>query len=49
MAIGNVELVHERFPKHLRMGIEEMKLGKVTDEEDKKKRVNIERSAGGTK
>ena len=25
MAIGNVELMHERFPKHSRMGTERMK------------------------
>ena len=33
MAIGNVELMHECFPKHLRMGTVRMKYDKETEEE----------------
>ena len=35
MAIGNVELMQECFPKHMRMGTTRMKYDKETDEEGK--------------
>ena len=35
MAIGNGKLMHECFPKHLRMGISRMKQDIETDEEGK--------------
>ena len=49
MAIGNVELVHESFPKHLRMGKVRKQYNKDTQEEGKQKRVNMGRSKAGTK
>ena len=49
MAIGNGELLHECFPKHLRMGTARMKQDKETEEEGKKGGVSIERSKAGTK
>ena len=49
MAIGNVELTHECFPKHSRMGTARMKLDKETDEEDKKRSVSMKRSTANTK
>ena len=39
MAIGNVELMQECFPKHFRMGTAWMKEDKET--EDKKRRMNM--------
>ena len=45
MAVGNVELMHECFPKHLRMGIAGIKLDNDT-EEGVKRRVNKESTAG---
>ena len=51
MAIGNVELMHESSPKHLRMGmgIARMKYDKETDKENKLIRVNIcKKSTAGT-
>ena len=48
MTIGNEELMHEYFPKHLRMGTARMKLDRER-EEDKKRRVSMERSKAGTK
>ena len=49
MAIGNVELMQECFPKHFRMGTTNMKQDKETEGEGKKRRVLIEISAVGTK
>ena len=46
MATENDELMHECFPKHLRMGTARMK---ETDEEGKKMGVNTKRSKAGTK
>ena len=48
MATGNVELMHEGFPKHLRMGTARMKYDVETEEEDKR-RVNMERSTADRK
>ena len=48
MAIGNVELVHECFYKHLRMGTTIIKEDKET-EQGKKRGVSMERSNAGTK
>ena len=48
MAIGNVELVHDSFPEHWRMGTERMKYIE-TDEEGKKRGVSVERSKASTK
>ena len=46
MAIGNLELMHECFPKHSHMGTERMK----SDEEKcKKKGVSMEKRKAGTK
>ena len=44
VAIGNEDLPHECFRKHSHMGTASMKLDKDTEEEGKKKRVNMERS-----
>ena len=41
--------MHENFPKHLRMGTARMKYEKDTEKEAMNKRVNMERSAVGTK
>ena len=41
MAIGISELTHECSPEHLRMGTERMKYDKETEEEGKKRGVNI--------
>ena len=49
MDIGNGELMHECFPKHLRMGTARMKKDKETDEEGKKRGVSMEKSKAGTK
>ena len=49
MAIGNGELMHECFPKHLRMGTARMKLDEETEEEGKKRGVSMERSKAGAK
>ena len=49
MAIGNEELTHQCFPKHLRMGTAGMKLNIETEEEGKKRRVNMEKSTAGRK
>ena len=43
MAIGNVELIHECFPKHTRMGTAIMRQDRETDEEGKKRGVIMER------
>ena len=37
MAIGNVELMHECFPKHSRIETARMKLDKETDKNERKK------------
>ena len=47
MAIENVELMQEYFPKHSRMGTAKMKLYKET--EGKKRCVSLERSKVDTK
>ena len=49
MAIGNGELMHESFPKHLRMGTPRMIQDKETDEGGKKRGVSMEKSKAGTK
>ena len=49
MAIGNGELMHEFFPKHPRMGRARQKLDNETEEESKKRRINVERSTADTK
>ena len=41
--------MHECFPKHSRMVTARMNLDKETDEEGKKRGVNMERSKAGTK
>ena len=46
MAIGNVELVHECFPEHWRMGTARMKQDKETDEGGKKRGASIFSKAG---
>ena len=46
MAIGNVELVHECFPKHSRMGTVRMKQDEETDEGGKKRGESIFSKAG---
>ena len=48
MSIGNVELLHKCFLKHLRMRTGRMK-DKETEEVDKMRRVNMERRIAGTK
>ena len=52
MAIQNVELVHECFPKHLRMVKAEMKLDKATEGEKKgeyeKYSCHVKSSSDGT-
>ena len=47
MTIGNEELVHECFPKHLRMGTARMI--KDREREEVKRCVSMERSKAGTK
>ena len=49
MAIGNGELMHECFPKHLRMGTARIKQDKETDEDGKKRGVRMERGKADTK
>ena len=49
MAIGNVEFMHECFPKRSRMGTARMKYDKETEGEDKKRDMSRERSKVGTK
>ena len=49
MAIGNGELMHECFPKHLRMGTARMKQDNETDEGGKKRGVSMEKCKAGTK
>ena len=44
MAIGNVQLMHECLPKHLRMGTARMKQHIKTDEKGETRRVNMERT-----
>ena len=41
MAIGNVELMHECLPKHLRMGTALMKYDVDTEGEGTKRSVNM--------
>ena len=48
MAIEYWELMHECFPKYLRMGTARMKEDKETEEEDKQKGVAMERNKVGT-
>ena len=47
MAIGNGELMHECFPKHLRMGTAKNEIRQR--EEDKKRCLSMEKSKRGTK
>ena len=47
MTIGNEELMHECFPKHLRMGTARMKLDRKIEED--KRCVSMERSNTGKK
>ena len=49
MVIGNEELMHECFPKHLRMVTARMKYDKETDKECKQRGVSPERRKEGTK
>ena len=44
MAIGNGELMHECFPKHLCMGTARLKKDNETQEEGKNRRMNVESS-----
>ena len=48
MTIGKEELMHECFPKHLRMGTARMKKYRER-ETDKKRCVSMERRKAGTK
>ena len=48
MTIGNEELMHECFPKHLRMETARMKYDKET-EGGKKRGVSMEKSKAGRK
>ena len=48
MAKQNVELVHEFCLQHLYMGMAIMKEYKDMEEEDKQRRVNVDRSTMGT-
>ena len=41
--------MHECFPKHPRMGTARYKLDNKTEEEGKKRRINVERSTANTK
>ena len=45
MVIGNVELMHECFLKHSRMGTARMKEDEETDEEGEKRGLSMERSS----
>ena len=49
MAVLNVELKHECFLKHSRMGTARMKQDKETDEEGKMRGVSMERSKASMK
>ena len=49
MAIGNGELMHECFPKHLRMGTARIKYDKETNEGGKKRDVSMKNRKAGTK
>ena len=49
MAIGNVELKRECFLKHLHTGTARIKQDKETEEEDKKRRENMERCTAARK
>ena len=49
MAVGNEELMNERFPKHSRIGTAKMKYDKETEEEGKRRGVSMERSKAGSK
>ena len=44
MDFKNMDLMHECFPKHLRLGTARMKEDKQTEEEDKLERVKMETS-----
>ena len=46
MAIENGKLMHESFPKHLRMGTARMKEHKETEQENKQKGVKMESKVG---
>ena len=49
MATGNMKHLQECFPKHLRTGTARIKLDIDTEEESKKREVNMERSKVDTK
>ena len=48
MAIGHRALMHECFPKHLRMGTARTKYNKETDEDTQKRGVSMGKSTAGT-
>ena len=48
MAIGHGELMHECFPKHLRLGTARTKYDNETDEDTQKRGVSMEKSTAGT-
>ena len=48
IGIGNEELIHECFPEHSRIGTAS-KYDTDTEEQGKKRRVNLERSRATTK
>ena len=48
MAIGYVELMHECFHKHSRMGTARLKQDNETDEYGQKRGVSMEKSTAGT-
>ena len=48
VTIGNGELMHECFPKHLSMGKARTKYDEETDEDGKKRGVSMERSKADT-
>ena len=49
MALENGELLHVCSPEHLRMGTARMKYDNETEEEGKKRRMNVERSSADRK
>ena len=48
MAIGHGELMHECFPKQLRMGTARMKEDNETDKDIQKRGMSMEKSTAGT-
>ena len=49
MAIENGELMRECSPEHLRMGTARLKYHNETEEEGKKRKINVERSTADMK